>query len=309
MANNDRYKEFSLHQDNVQEIISANDINSIQAEVQAGEENVFEVRDEQFLDRCLFVLDNHPVVNALWFDNFETTNNLNMASFTGLQFKTEESAVSLADTYTAGTVTTMSYTPATGSSIQSLILMVEDYVPANSSISYFVSNDGGKSWTPIVKNKSLVTAMPSTGTSLQIQARLQRTSATGESPVVYAVGLLYEDAVYTPYIPDTMPTSTPFNTVIRHTDLADVLPDQHHPQVHTHDGTDGSGRVFHKDLMGITEDDHHPKSIGTADYLARMNGSTLAAKLRVLYRSGISRLCYLRDCQVSQVFTGMTLSV
>lgn len=309
MANNDRYKEFSLHQDNVQEIISAGDINAIQDQVQANEENVFEVRDEQFLEKCLFVLDNHPVVNALWIDNLESTNNLNMVSFSGLQYKAEESAVSLADAYTYGTVTTMSYTPATGSSIQSLILMVEDYVPTNSSISYSVSNDGGKSWTPIIKNQSTVTTLSATGTSLQIQARLTRTDAGGDSPVIYAMALLYEDAVYSPYIPDSMPASTPFSTVISHSDLADVWPDQHHPQVHTHDGTDGSGRVFHKDLMGITEDDHHPKSTSTADCLARMNGSTLALKLRDLYRSAISRLCYLQGCQALRVFIGMTMRV
>jgi hypothetical protein len=30
--------------------------------------------------------------------------------------------------------------------------------------------------------------------------------------------------------------------------------------MHTHDGTDGSGRVEHKHLLGIGEDDHHPKN-------------------------------------------------
>jgi hypothetical protein len=44
-----------------------------------------------------------------------------------------------------------------------------------------------------------------------------------------------------------------------HNDLSDVTPDQHHPQVHEHNGVDGSGEVQHSSLVGIGANDHHPQ--------------------------------------------------
>jgi len=45
---------------------------------------------------------------------------------------------------------------------------------------------------------------------------------------------------------------------LSHNDLTDVTPDQHHPQEHEHDGTDGSGTVSYNDLtdIGILDHDH-----------------------------------------------------
>jgi hypothetical protein len=42
-----------------------------------------------------------------------------------------------------------------------------------------------------------------------------------------------------------------------HDDLLDVSSDQHHPQVHAHDGGDGSGTVAHAATTGRTANDHH----------------------------------------------------
>jgi hypothetical protein len=51
-----------------------------------------------------------------------------------------------------------------------------------------------------------------------------------------------------------------FDAALSHDDLVDVSPDDHHPQSHTHDGSDGSGSVDHGDLTGVTADQHHAKA-------------------------------------------------
>ena len=44
---------------------------------------------------------------------------------------------------------------------------------------------------------------------------------------------------------------------VDHTELTGITTDDHHPQVHSHDGGDGSGTVAHDDTTGITPDNHH----------------------------------------------------
>ena len=59
-------------------------------------------------------------------------------------------------------------------------------------------------------------------------------------------------------------TLTPSTSNIPHDELIDVLPDQHHPQSHVHNGLDGSGVVPHVNTSGQTVDDHH-KQVHTHD--------------------------------------------
>lgn len=73
-----------------------------------------------------------------------------------------------------------------------------------------------------------------------------------------------------------------------HADLIDVSADQHHPQVHIHDGVDGSGTVTHANTTGQTPNDHHAQvhaidgadHTGTLDALyVRLDGSTMTGLL------------------------------
>ena len=61
-----------------------------------------------------------------------------------------------------------------------------------------------------------------------------------------------------------------------HLDLTDVTTDQHHPQVHAHDGADGSGTVAHSATTGRTADDHH-------NQVHAMDGSDHTGDLDPLY--------------------------
>jgi hypothetical protein len=46
--------------------------------------------------------------------------------------------------------------------------------------------------------------------------------------------------------------------VTDHDQLNNILPDDHHDKLHTHDGLDGSGTVLHENTTGRTANDHHP---------------------------------------------------
>jgi hypothetical protein len=260
----ERYVRFPTHEDNVQEIISADHINAADNEIQIEEQQIFQIRDTEFQNKALFILQNHPVANALWIDLFQDNSRVDMPNSPGLAFNAEESSISFDDTLptpsTDAVLVSRPWTPQTGSPVNNIILFVDHYVPDGAMLTYYISNDGGQNFAPINPNSSEPVQLATSGQQLVVKAHFQRTTPKTPSPVIYAWAVLYDDVSYRINIPDNLDSLAPepFKPM-SHNDLIDVLPDQHHPQKHAHDGTDGSGLVSHKVLIDVGPDDHHPK--------------------------------------------------
>lgn len=261
---NERYRRFIPHEDNVGEIISAEHINELQRQAEANQRELFRQADVDFLDRCLFVLEHHPYVNAMYIDLLEDTTKLNLDQSAGIVFSEPERAVALADSVVSGTLLTKVYQNPNNTTIRDVLLVVDAYVPEGSSIRYELSNNGIDFYT-VLPGTSNVFTFPTAGSQLVLRAELMR-PLNGESPLIKGIAILYRDPKYVVELLDNMPSfgdGGEWDFVFRplsHKDLIDVGPDDHHPREHRHDGTDGSGLISHKHLLDIGPDDHHPKN-------------------------------------------------
>ena len=264
MTNNQRYRRFTPHRDNVQEIISADHVNRLQDGIQGNQKELFRQEDVDFLDRSLFILEHHPVVNALYVDLLESPSKLDIPASPGLAFSTEERGVSF-DTSgpIQATLNGRLFQNPNNTNIKEIVFVANQTTPAASRINFFISNNG-LDFYPITPNNSAVFTFPTTGSRLQIRAEFIRTSSADLSPLLKGYAILYRDPQYVVNLLEKSPftgdgTEIVFQSV-SHNDLTDVGPDDHHPKEHAHDGEDGSGLISHKSLIEIGEDDHHAKN-------------------------------------------------
>lgn len=257
----DRYKRFVPHEDHVQEIISADHINEIQDQVQDNQEEAFRQEDVDFLDRALFILDNHPIVNSLYVDLLDDPNKVDIPNSPGLAFNVEERSISF-DTSGAiqATLVGKLYTNPNNTNIKQIILLANTDCPGATRINIELSNNG-LDFYPVVPSESNVFEFPTTGTKLQVKMTFIR-SYDEPSPILKSYGILFRDAKYVVTLLDESPfdPGTVTTMGISHNDLLNIGPDDHHPKEHTHDGTDGSGVIKHESLADIGPDDHHPKA-------------------------------------------------
>lgn len=260
----DRYKRFVPHEDNVQEIISADHVNKIQDQVQKNQKEGFRQEDVDFLDRALFVLDNHAVINSLYMDLIEDTSKVDMTVSPGLVFNPEERSISFDDSgAVSATLVGKSYLNPNNTNIKNIIFMASYSAPEGGRINFELSNNG-LDFYPVTPGESNVFEFPTTGNRLQVRATFIRTTGAA-SPILKGYGVLYRDPKYVITLLETSPLSSDGDggmnlQAVSHNDLTDVGPDDHHPKEHNHDGLDGSGIVSHKHLTDMTEDDHHAKN-------------------------------------------------
>lgn len=265
MTDYNRYQRFQRKQDNVNQIISARDVNELQGTLENVQQKVIGMKDVDFLHKCLFTLDHNPLVNAMWIDLMDDTSKADIRSSQGVHYFVEEGGWGFppGSPDLSAVLYSKPYIVETRSQIRSFLLMVNAYIPAGSRFFFEVSADGSH-WHPITPSYDNVMSITSwAGYTLRLRVRMERDNADIQ-PILYGWALLYhdpkvgvvqidEDTIIAP------PGSEDEVQPIRHSDLLDIGPDDHHPQAHSHDGTDGSGLVSHKHLLDIGPDDHHPK--------------------------------------------------
>lgn len=258
----DRFKRFQPHEDGVQEIISGEHVNELQDQVEKNQEENFRQEDIDFLDKALFILSNHPIVNSLYVDLIEDTTKIDMATSTSLAFSSEERSISFDTTGAVqGVMQGRLYQNPNNTGIKEIIFMANTDIPEGTRIEFEVSNNGLDFYN-IQPNESTTFTFPTTGSKLQVKATFTR-PYDAESPVLKAYGIIFRDPKYVISLLEDNPLGDNDDgtaTLMSHNDLTDIGPDDHHPKMHTHDGTDGSGLVSHKSLTDIGEDDHHNKN-------------------------------------------------
>lgn len=267
MADYTRYQRFQRRQDNVNQVITAQDTNAVQSTLESVQREVFGVKDSDFLQKCLFTLDHNPLVNAMWIDLMESPDRVDQVATQGLAFFPEERgwAFPAEGTGTTGTLISRPYLVETRSLIKSVLLMVSAHVPAGATVTYEITTDD-KRWVPIQPSADNVLNLTAwLGHTIRVRATLRR-EAAGVQPIIHGWAVLYNDPkvgvvqldtgdFVVPPLPDGQPILS-----IRHEQLMNIGPDDHHPQEHSHNGADGSGLVAHSSLTGVGQDDHHPKA-------------------------------------------------
>lgn len=261
----ERYKRFTPHEDNVEEIISADHLNELQDQSHKNQKELFRQDDTDFLDRALFVLEHHPVINSLYIDLLKDPTMVDEYASVGLNFSEDEAAFVFEDnTKLEATLFGKEYVNPNSTSIKRVILMSSQTTPLGSSLTFELSNNG-QHFFEVIPNESNVFEFPTTGGKLHVRVKFKR-SADVKSPMLKGYAVLFRDATYLVDFagldeskgPCTNCGNNPFSGY-SHNDLTDVGPDDHHPQMHAHDGTDGSGLISHTVLTDIGEDDHHNK--------------------------------------------------
>lgn len=261
----DRYKRFTPHEDNVEEIISADHTNELQEQTQKNQKELFRQDDVDFLDRALFVLEHHPIVNSLYADLAEDETKVDMLNSTGISHSAEESGFAFTDDNTIdATLNGIEFVNPNSTSIKQVILMANFTAPLGSDLTFQLSNNGIQFYE-LTPNEASIFEFPTTGSKLTVRVRFRRT-ANVASPLLKGYGILFRDATHVVDFAGLDQTkgeckdcgTNPF-TGYSHQDLTDIGTDDHHPQIHTHDGVDGSGLISHDVLTNVGEDDHHNK--------------------------------------------------
>ena len=275
MNNDGRYVQFTPKTDGTNEVISSEHINTLQEVSERTQQGIFKSQDRDFLDKALFVLQNHRILNAMWIDVFENTSKINLRKSTGVVFSETEQAVTMLDDYMVGEIYSSVYQNPDGIKIKKVLVIANGYTPANTSIDLSISNNG-VDWISVTSGSDSVITLPTEGTYLIMRATLLRTSLDTPPPRLDAWAVLYlndknniielEDGESIIIAPPDLEDGDDsgdggFGGIINimHSQLMGVGPDDHHPQRHAHNGIDGSGLVSHTDLTDIGEDDHHSK--------------------------------------------------
>lgn len=285
MNNDGRYVQFAPKTDGTNEVISAEHINTLQDVSERTQQGIFKAQDRDFLDKALFVLEHHRVMNAMWLDLFEDTSKVNLRKSTGVVFSETEQGISLLDGYTLGELYSVVHQNINGANIKNVLIIGSGYAPQGTGIKLSISNNG-TDWTAVDTSSDAVITLPTDGTYIIMRAVLTRNEETDESPRLDAWAVLYKDPANDIIkLPDggniNLRPEAPgedggedseggsgsiggggFGDIINimHSQLMGVGPDDHHAKEHTHNGLDGSGLVSHTDLTDIGEDDHHSKN-------------------------------------------------
>ncbi len=257
---NERFKRFERHIDNVNEVISAEDVNALGEMLEQEEKQRFALQDSDFSSKALFTMQNHVEANSLWLDEFADNSKLDTVK-TELYLSPEDSSITfnLTDIEVTAWVYSKPYNIRDGANVQKFMLMVNEYKPTGSQIVYDISNNN-VNWYPINANEGTLMTVPVGGTKICIRARMTRQKST-IFPRIDAWGVIFVnpranqidiDPGDDPVDPGVTPTVT-----VHHQDLLDIKPDDHHSMAHKHNGNDGSGTVSHKSLTDIGQDDHH----------------------------------------------------
>lgn len=269
-----RYVPFQPKSDGTNQVISSEHINTLQEVSERTQQGIFKSQDRDFLDKALFVLQNHRILNAMWLDVFENTSKINLRKSTGVVFSETEQAVTLLDEYTLGEIYSSVYSNPNGTNIKKVLVIASGYTPTDTNINLSISNNG-TDWTSVTSGSDSIITLPSDGTYIIMRATLSRATSETPPPRLDAWAVLFldeknniidlEDGDTLTISPGDDEDGTDggggFGGIINlmHSQLMGVGPDDHHPQSHSHNGLDGSGLVSHTDLLDIGEDDHHDK--------------------------------------------------
>lgn len=270
MPSDGRYVRFDPKMDDANQVISADHVNLLQETSERTQQGIFKAQDRDFLDKALFILEHHSSVNGMWLDMFENTNKIDLPRTSNLVFSQVEQGIVFPDNkeVSEGYLYSKPYVNENQTNLKKVMVIANGWIPNLSSITVEVSNNN-VDWFEVPLSDSELFEIPTDGHKLFLRARFLRAN-TQVSPRLDAWAVYYYDArndiIEMPdgseviIVDPTDPPELPDVINIMHHQLMGIGPDDHHPQKHSHDGTDGSGTVSHKSLTEVGPDDHHPKA-------------------------------------------------
>lgn len=270
-----RYVRFEPKTDNSNEVISAEHINTLQDTSERTQQGIFKAQDRDFLDKALFILEHHRVVNGMWIDLFENTSKIDLPKSTHLVFSEVEQAIAFPVTSIAveGYLYSKPYINPNTNNMKQVMVVVAGYTPVGTDILVEISNNNAD-WFEIALSSSELFEIPTEGSRLQLRAKLSRTN-TEISPRLDAWTIMFRDpknevilmpdgseVIVKPPSPGGGDGDGDLGGIVKlmHHQLMGIGPNDHHEKEHKHDGADGSGLISHNVLTEVGPDDHHPKS-------------------------------------------------
>lgn len=195
MPNLQRYQSFVRHEDNTNEVISAEHVNALQGVLEEVQQQNFRESDQTFLNRALFTIEQTPSANAMIVDLLENNEKINLSLSQGARYESKTHSMVFDDPqFLTATMTTTVITNPTEAPMRKILLLTDEYAPLGVNISYEFSYDNIQ-FFPINQN---------VGTPLVVDAPLDRgilraTIRRGSSSVIAridAFALLFEDETY-----------------------------------------------------------------------------------------------------------------
>lgn len=269
MSQDGRYVRFDPKMNDANQVISAEHVNALQDTSERTQQGLFKAQDRDFLDKALFILEHHRGVNGLWLDLFENVAKIDLPKTQNLVFSEVEQGIVFPDNtgLTQGVLYSRPYLNPNSTNMKKVMVIASGFVPAGASIKIEISNND-VDWFELSLSDSELFEIPTNGAKLTLRATFLRTEGV-ESPRLDAWALLYydvkSDIIEMPDGSDIIitdpsdPTDYPDIIKIMHHQLIGIGPNDHHPQEHSHNGSDGSGLVSHSSLTNVGEDDHHSK--------------------------------------------------
>lgn len=260
--------------DDAGHVVSAQDINALQELVENLQREAFYRRDEDFLRMLMDVLEHQPDLNAMWIELLEDNSMLDLSNSLGIKFDENSRSVGLAEESLQGYVTSRVYFPHSKCAVKRVMLFVMHNVPSGDTAVYELSNNG-LDFYPVEANTGHIVELPTSGSRLYIRIKLNREDHDHPGPLVGAWSVLYYDSTIEvdlnasltpefdpddPYLPE-IPIPQPVK--LRHADLLEIGPDDHHPKIHRHSGEEGENDKINlrEDIKGVLPWEHLPPDL------------------------------------------------
>ena len=179
--------------DNIQQNISATDINIIQDIQEQSQRILFQIRDDNFKQDCQMVLEHHPAVNILWIDLFKNDDRIDLYSSYEVIFDENERAVILNpdSSVLTGFVYSKPYINPSKLPVNDIILLTKYYTPQGTLVKFQISNNG-IDYFDIDPSSNPLKHISTDGNTLIIRAELSRSALTN-SPRIESWALLWWD--------------------------------------------------------------------------------------------------------------------
>lgn len=186
-----KYTIFQQHVNNALEKVHGEHLNIIQGAVNDMQSDITEVYNKNFLNDCIFVLENNPCINMMFFLDFATQNDIFRAKSSGYTHVPGNNCV-IANTPVA-IVHSIAYKSEYSSIINEFILKADASIPVGCAIRYYISVDL-KNYYPINPSMSEPYKIPMVNDTVYLKIELIK-NQRGESPSLFSVALYYNDSV------------------------------------------------------------------------------------------------------------------
>jgi len=192
--NNRVFTKFQRHVNNAAETVSADHIGAVQAALTQAETGISKLRDTQFRERVLDILDNNYYANAMFVNEVNDQSYLDLTLSRNVSFEDEDGSIQLNRGVGTGVVcsTIVQSSLGDGIRLQDFFLVVDHNIPAGSDIRYFLVDREGAKYPLTANETKLPMHVYAEVTGYRIQAEM-RTNAVGESPQIFGMAVLFFD--------------------------------------------------------------------------------------------------------------------